>query len=115
MEDKKCTINRQSYKEARKPVYVLSEQYETISSEDDETSFAMQTEESPRASHHAQGNEWNFLDEVSLGSLEIPSGSSVNELLEDTEEDGVDDQPPEVEAVTLLLRTVNWTLVEPFL
>lgn len=57
----------------------------------------MQTEKSPRASHHARSNEWNFLDEVSLGSLEIPSDSFVNEPLEDTEEDAVDDQPSEAE------------------
>lgn len=57
----------------------------------------MQTEESPRTTHHAQSNEWIFLDEVCLDSFEIPSDSFVNELLEDTEEDAVDDQPPEVE------------------
>lgn len=56
----------------------------------------MQTEESPRTIHNAQSNEWNFLDEVSLGSFEILSDSFVNELLEDTEEDTVDDQPLKV-------------------
>lgn len=57
----------------------------------------MHTEESPRTTHHAQSNEWNFLDEVSFDSLEIPSDSIVNEQLEGREQDVVDDQPPEVE------------------
>lgn len=34
---------------------------------------------------------------MSPSSIEIPSDSFVNELLEDTEEDAVDDQPPEAE------------------
>lgn len=97
MEDKKYTVNRQSYEEARKPVYVLSEQYENISSDEDETTFAMKTDESPRASDHAHSNDWNFLDDVSVSSLEIPSDSFVNELLENTEEDAVDEQTPETE------------------
>lgn len=31
-------------------------------------------------------NEWNFLDDMSVSSLEIPSDSFVNELLENTED-----------------------------
>lgn len=97
MEYKKFMVNRQSCEEARKPVYVLSEQYDNISSDEDETTFAMKTEESPRASDYAHSNEWNFLDDVSVNSLEIPSDSFVNELLENTEEDAVDEHTPETE------------------
>lgn len=57
MEYKKFMVNRQSCEEARKPVYVLSEQYDNISSDEDETTFAMKTEESPRASDYAHSNE----------------------------------------------------------
>lgn len=97
MEDNKFTVNRQSYEEAHKSVYVLSEQYENISSDEDETTFAMKTEKSPRTSDHAHSNEWNFLNDVSVSSLEIPSDNFVNELLENTEEDAVVEHTPETE------------------
>uniref|UniRef100_K1PJC9 Protein tramtrack, beta isoform n=1 Tax=Magallana gigas TaxID=29159 RepID=K1PJC9_MAGGI len=97
MEYKKFTVNYQSYEEARKPVYVLSEQYENISSDEDETIFAMKTEESLNASDHVHSNECNFLDDMSVSSLEIPSDSFVNELLENTEEDAGDEHTPETE------------------
>lgn len=76
---------------------MLSEHYENISSDEDETTFAMKTEESPRASDYARSNEWNFLDDVSVSSLEISSDSFVDELLENTEEDAVGEHTPETE------------------
>lgn len=50
-------------------MYVLSEQYENISSDEDENTFALQTEESLWslwASHHVHSNEWNFLETQSI-------------------------------------------------
>lgn len=109
MEYKKFMVNRQSCEEARKPVYVLSEQYDNISSDEDETTFAMKTEESPWASDYAHSNEWNFLDDVSVNSLEIPSDSFVNELLENTEEDAVDEHTPETEDCLLDSSASEWS------
>lgn len=106
-ENKKYTVNRQSYEEARKSVYVLSEQYENISSDEDENTFALKTEESLWflwASHHVHSNEWNFLDDVSIDFIEIPSDSFVNDILEDTE-DAVDIQPQEAENQWLSIRS----------
>ncbi|XP_062592270.1 uncharacterized protein LOC134253704 [Saccostrea cucullata] len=91
MDRKRYSVKRQSYEEAQKPVYVLSEQYENISSDEEFTT------ENDRDEQPKQQSELDFLEDISLDSGDIPSDDFVRDLLDAEnltrpEEEDIDDE-----------------------
>jgi hypothetical protein len=84
MDSKRHSVNRQSYQEARKPVYVLSEQHENISSDEEEFMFTETVDATDSMQDPIQKPpqcEWDFLEDISLDSAEMSSDAFVNDLL----------------------------------